>query len=98
MSVLVTALIPADTEQFRSWITSDTETTDRLSERARAQGCAHHCFAVGDGQVLVVDEWESAEAFEKFFADPDVGAALQGAGAQGPPVVSFYEVIEADRF
>jgi hypothetical protein len=38
------------------------------------RGCPRmkYRFAVGDGFVVVVDEWETDGHFEKFFADPDL--------------------------
>lgn len=71
----------------------------KLADRAKELGCIHHRFAIGDGEILVVDEWENAEAFHAFFADDEIASAMQAAGAQGAPDIAFYEAIETpDQF
>ena len=96
MSVVITVRAPGDTDQFRRFI-QDEERLRAISDRARAQGCLAHRFAIGDGFVLVVDEWESAEQFQQFFASiPDV---LADAGAQGAPDIVVAEAVTtADQF
>jgi hypothetical protein len=99
MSVIVTVLIPGDTDQFRSWIADDIDNIVAISQRGKEAGAMHHVFAIGDGEVLVVDEWDTAEHFEEFFARPEIAEAMAKGGAQGPPTVSFYETVDsADRF
>ena len=48
---------------------------------AQTVGAIHHRFGIGDGFVLVVDEWESAEQFEAFFSNPDLQAFIGEIGA-----------------
>jgi heme-degrading monooxygenase HmoA len=99
MSVLVRIVVPGDTEQFRAWVSSDAAKLAELGQQGRAAGCLHHRFAVGDGEVLIVDEWESAAAFETFFGSDEIAGAMQAGGAQGPPDVAIYEAMEtADQF
>jgi hypothetical protein len=99
MSVIVTGKVPGDTEQFRRWIAESKDITERISADARTKGCLHHVFAVGDGFVLIVDEWETAEGFQQFFqSNPDIPKAMRDAGAKGEPEFTFAEAIDADRF
>lgn len=67
MSVLVRIVVPADTDRFRAWTASETETLTRISNRGKELGAIHHRFGIGDAEVFVIDEWESAEAFQGFF-------------------------------
>ena len=57
-------------------------------------------FGIGDGYVLVVDEWESVEDFQKFMADPDLQAFIGSVGgAPVPPEVIVAEAITSpDQF
>ena len=100
MSVLVTLKVQGDTGQFRRWISSGDERLDRVSADARSRGCLHHRFGVGDGFVIVWDEWESADAFERFFREnPDMPSVMRDAGALGEPEITFTEAIETpDQF
>ena len=68
-----------------------------FDEEARVSGGGiHHRFAVGDGFVLVVDEWESAEHFGKFFANPDLQALVAASGAAPqPPEITIAEAISS---
>ncbi len=49
---------------------------------------------------MIVDEWESADDFQKFFTDPDLQAFIASVGgAAGPPEVTVCTAIDsADRF
>jgi hypothetical protein len=50
--------------------------------------------------VVIVDEWESVEDFQKFMADPDLQAFIGSVGADpGPPEVIVAEAITSpDQF
>ena len=100
MSVLLTMRVQGDTEKFREFVASEQDTLRKIADDARAAGCLHHRFGVGDGFVLVVDEWESAERFQSFFeGNPDIERVMREAGAQGEPEIGFTEAVEtADQF
>jgi heme-degrading monooxygenase HmoA len=99
MSVIVTVRIPGDTDQFRNWIATDIDNIVAISQGGKDAGAIHHQFAIGDGEILVVDEWDTAEHFEAFFAQPEIAEAMAAGGAQGPPAISVYEAVDsADRF
>ena len=98
MSVLVSMRVPGDTDQFRRWV-QDEERLMGFSERAKAAGALHHRFAVGDGFVLVQDEWESVEQYQMFISALQDEGVFQDAGAQGEPQVTIAEAIAtADQF
>ena len=100
MSVLITATVPADPEAFRAFAAEHPDTLTAISERGRELGAIHHRFGLGDGQVLVIDEWDSAESFQSFFeGNEEIAAVMQAVGASGPPQISVYEALEtADQF
>jgi hypothetical protein len=81
--------VAGDTEQFESFMAANTKRVEELSDRAKAAGCLRHRFAVGDGQVIVVDEWETAEAFNSFISSPDIQSVMGEMGARGEPVVTI---------
>ena len=100
MSVLMTMRVPADTERFRQFVANEPDRLRRIADDARARGCLHYRFGVGDGVVVVIDEWESPEHFQRFFeGNPDIEAIMRDAGAQGEPEIAFSEAIETpDQF
>ena len=72
-----------------------------MADEAEAVGAIHHRFGVGDGFVLVVDEWESAAHFEKFFSNPELQAFIGSTGGDPntPPEITVTEAIgSADQF
>jgi hypothetical protein len=93
--------VTGDTAVFRRAIAERASEFAKSGERARGAGAMHHRFGLGNGYVLAVDEWESAEQFEKFFSDPDLQAFIGeiGADTSVPPEIIITEAIEsADQF
>lgn len=92
MSVLIVQRVAGDTDQFESFMAANRERVEQLSERAKDGGCLAHRFAVGDGEVVVVDEWGSAAQFEAFISSPDIQQVIGEMGAQGEPQVTVAEL------
>lgn len=101
MSVIITIKIRGDVDTFRAAVTEKSDDLKATSERGRAAGALHHRFGVGDGYVLVVDEWESVEHFEKFFGAPELQQTIAGMGGDTsvPPEITVAEAISTvDEF
>ena len=97
MSVLITAKFQGDVATFRQALTDHGDQFAKMAAEAQASGGGlHHRFAVGDGFVLVVDEWETVEHFQKFFANPDLQALIAKSGAAPqPPEITIAEAISS---
>jgi hypothetical protein len=94
MSVLVIGKFPGDTVKFRQSLTDRAEEFAKISDRAKAAGGLHHRFGIGDGFVVIIDEWESVERFQQFFSDPDLQAFIGSVGAAPvPPEISVSEAV-----
>ena len=64
------------------------------ADKARAAGGIDHRFGVGDGFVVVVDEWESVEHFQQFFGNPELQAFIGSIGATpAPPEILVAEAV-----
>jgi quinol monooxygenase YgiN len=100
MSVLIIAKFQGDTDVFRKALADRSEDFRKLADGAQAAGSIHHRFAIGDGFILVVDEWESAAHFEQFFANPELQAFIGTVGAAPvPPEVTIAEAVASpDQF
>jgi hypothetical protein len=96
MSVVITLKFQGDVARFRQALADHADRFAAMAANARASGGIHHRFGVGDGFVLVVDEWETAEHFQKFYAHPDLQAliAMSGAAPQ-PPEIAIGEAISS---
>jgi hypothetical protein len=73
---------------------------EELAGKAKAAGAIHHQFVAGDGEVVIIDEWGTAEAFQEFFdGQPKVAELMGAAGVAGPPDITVYQSMESpDRF
>ena len=101
MSVLIALRMNGDVETFQKSLVDRADDFVAIAERAKGQGARHHQFGVGDGCVLVVDEWDSAEQFQAFFADPDLQSFIGeiGGDMSAPPDLTITESIDSpDRF
>jgi quinol monooxygenase YgiN len=94
MSVLIIAKFQGDTAKFRQALTERAGEFEKIADTARAAGGIHHRFGVGDGSVVVVDEWESVEHFQQFFGNPELQAFIGSVGAApAPPEILVAEAV-----
>ena len=64
-----------------------------VAKQAKAAGAKHHQWAFGDGQVVIVDEWDDAASFQKFFeSNTVIPSLMQDGGVQGPPTFEILEL------
>jgi heme-degrading monooxygenase HmoA len=100
MSVLVVSKFQGDTAKFRQALQDRAGEFDKVAERAKSAGAIHHRFGIGDGVVVVVDEWGSAEQFQAFFSDPELQEFIASTGAAaGPPDLTISEAVSSsDQF
>jgi hypothetical protein len=84
--------VQGGTAVFKKVLTDRVDDLVGLSEQARAAGAIHHTFGVGDGVIILVDEWESPQPLEQFFARPDIQALTGEMGASGPPEITIVEI------
>ena len=100
MSVVIVGKFKGDTAKFRQALIDRADEFAKIGEGARTVGAIHHRFAVGDGYVVVIDEWESVGHFEKFFSDPDLQAFIGSVGAapEPPEMIIGEAVASSDQF
>jgi hypothetical protein len=94
MSVLVIGKFHGDTDKFRQSLAERAGEFAKISDMARAAGGVHHRFGIGDGFVVIVDEWETVGQFQQFFSDPDLQAFIGSVGAApAPPEITIAEAV-----
>jgi quinol monooxygenase YgiN len=100
MSVLVVGKFQGDTAKFRQALTDRADEFAKIADGSRSMGAIHHRFGIGDGFVVIVDEWESFEQFQQFFANPDLQAFIGSVGASAaPPEITVAEAVtSSDQF
>ena len=96
MSVIVIGRFKADPADLKKAFAERAADFKAASEEAKGVGALHHRFAAGDGEVIIVDEWNSADEFQRFFGgNTTIAGIMQAAGVQGPPEFSFYEALDS---
>jgi hypothetical protein len=97
MPVLITVAVEGDTEVFQKSLTDRAADYERITADARMAGALHHRFGVGDGFILIVDEWTSAEAFQAFFGQPELQTFIGqvGGDTSAEPEIMVTEAIAA---
>ena len=101
MSVLIALSVPGDTDAFAKAVVDRADDFVRISEGARQKGAIHHRFGLGDGTVLVIDEWETIEQFQAFFGDPELQKFIGevGGDTSAEPTMAVGEALNsADQF
>lgn len=99
MSVLVIQKFSGDTATFRQVLTDRADDMAGFAVQAKAAGAIRHRFGVGDGFVVVVDEWNSVEQYQQFISSPELQAFIGSTGATGAPEVTVAEAVDsADQF
>jgi hypothetical protein len=97
MSVTVIARFPvADVAKAIEGLQANAALLEEITEDTKGAGILHHRFVAGDGEIVVIDEWETAEQFQGFFeGNPKVERVTSVIGVTGPPAVSVYNSFEA---
>jgi heme-degrading monooxygenase HmoA len=91
MSVYMSLRVKVDPARWEQVARENADKLKEVSERGKQAGAIHHTFAAGDGEVVVMDEWDSEESFQRFFqSDPDIPKLMEQAGVTEQPQVTFY--------
>ena len=91
MPVVVIGKFKADVARFLGVVQTRATDFEAVAAEAKTKGALHHRFVAGEGEAMIIDQWESAEAFESFFSSqPVIPQIVAESGVQGPPEFSFY--------
>jgi hypothetical protein len=98
MSVFMTLWAQGDPAAIERQAAEDPATLRSIADLARSHGCLSHRFFGRDGQILVVDEWESEDGFHAFFreAQDRIGPMMAAAGVTSEPAISFWRKLDTN--
>jgi hypothetical protein len=96
MTVLVTLRISGDPSRLEAVSAQDPAAFPAVLALAKPHGVISHHFYASEGQVLVVDEWPTEDAFRTFYeqAGPQIGAIMEQTGVTAPPEVTFWNKLD----
>lgn len=97
MSVVVTIRIPvSDVAKAIDGLRRNADFLEKITESTKGTGMLHHRFVAGEGELMVIDEWDTAQEFQSFFeGNPQVEQVMTSIGMTGPPEVMTFESIDA---
>jgi hypothetical protein len=100
VSIFMILRVPGDPAALEQYANANADMMQRIAAAGKAAGATRHAFAAGDNEILVIDEWPSADAFQQFFdAQPEIPRLMQEGGAQGAPEISIYRKLDTpDEF
>ena len=102
MSVIMMLRVKADAKRLQEVVDGDEARWRAINTRAKELGAIHHRFlASPDGtEIVVLDEWESPEAFQKFFeSSPEIPQIMAEVGVTSEPDITFWHPVDtADTF
>jgi hypothetical protein len=96
VSVFMTLWVEGDPAAVEARAAAEPETMQKILDMAKQHGCLYHRFYGQDGQILVVDEWESEEGFHTFFAAAGdlIGPMMAAAGVTTEPRPAFWRKLD----
>ncbi len=97
MSVVVTIHFPvADVSKAIEGLRSNASFLEEITASTKGAGMLHHRFLAGNGELVVIDEWETADQFHSFFeGNPKVAQDTESVGMTGTPEISVFDSIDA---
>jgi len=98
MSVLMTLRVKGDAAAIEQRAGANPDGMQAIIDKAVPHGLiSHHFYANDAGELLVVDEWETAEGFHAFFAEaePEIGPMMQEAGVTTQPEITFWRKLDS---
>jgi len=102
MSIMMGLRVSVEPARFEQVVNSNSERLKQIAERAKQLGALHHRFYANEagGEILVVDEWESADGCREFFSSsPDIEEMMGEAGVTSRPEPVFWrELNSPDKF
>ena len=79
-----------DTIKFRQALAERPGEFAAISDRAKAAG------GISEDFVLIIDEWDTVDSFQKFFSDPGLQEFIGSVGADpAPPEITISEAISS---
>jgi hypothetical protein len=96
MSVIVILRIPGNPADLENYAAGPGgEVMRQVAENGRAAGAIRHCFAAGENEIMVVDEWPDEDTFHGFFSSQtQIADIMREGGAQGPPQITVHRVLD----
>jgi len=76
-------------------ISANAPLAEDLAAYGKSSGQLGHRILAGNGELVMIDEWGTAEQFQKFFeGNAMVEEMVYEAGVTGAPTISVFDSVE----
>jgi|SwirhisoilCB1_FD_contig_81_1890518_length_562_multi_6_in_0_out_0_2 hypothetical protein len=90
MSTLMLLRVPGNAKELERLAQENPDVLAKIAEKAKGYGVMRHRFFATQDEIMVVDEWPSADAFQRFYADsPEIGDLMGKVGVTTEPTITF---------
>ena len=95
MSVIVIVrCVVTDLGKAQEWVDAHPDVPEEITAYGKSLGQIGHRIITDGKDLVVIDEWPDADAFNTFFAGAArMGEFLSGAGIVGEPEVQIFEAL-----
>ncbi len=96
MPLLLTFRATGDPAELERRAAANPTAMRALTDSALSHGLiSHRFYGTNDGQIMVLDEWESEDGFHAFFAaHPEIRTMMAEVGVHAEPEVKFWRELE----
>jgi hypothetical protein len=96
VSVIVIARFSvSDVRKAAKWASTHAEVPENITAYGKSLGQIGHRIVTDGKDLVVIDEWPDADAFNTFFAGATrMGEFLSGAGIIGEPELTILEALD----
>ena len=95
MSVTIVGRVKGDPEKIKQVFADHAEDMATITSIGKQMGAISHRFLQGADEIVILDEWDTAEHFQTFFSSQEtIGQMMQEAGVTGPPEIEVSETLE----
>lgn len=96
MSVLMLLRAQGNAKGLEGFAATNPDIVQKIAARAKEHGVLRHRFFGTESELFVVDEWPSAEDFQRFYeSSPEIPEMMSKAGITGEPSITFANYIDA---
>jgi hypothetical protein len=93
--VVIVRFSVADVDKAFEFAKANPSIPEETTAYGKSLGQIGHRFLVDGDDLVVIDEWPTAEAFNTFFANaPRMGEFLTGAGIVGDPAITVLNSVD----
>lgn len=95
MTVLMMARFAGDPKRLEKLAKEDRHGAKAIAEKAKSYGVIRHRFFGTENEIVVIDEWPTADDFERFYKDsPEIQDMFGRAGVTGEPSIMFARLLD----